>query len=546
MCGSVKWRRDLIRPRQIRSILLEHCDILAVITVDDRLGFPGVARMRSVLSLLFPVAVSAAALAALYNNVSSGFAILAILVLLNLGILLLSSGGRSRSAILKDARPSAICVLACLAAVAMLEVLFPRVMPLEYSKIKDLTKQFTDSKMQLEAEGTIMFTNEDQRRLGAAPSQSGSAPGLKRWHVPGADFAYFGYDPNSKLSYVNVFHWNSGGYYDHDYDLPRTDVVKRILVIGDSYVEAIQVPLTRSFHKLLEATLNSGTPDGDSMRHEVIALGSSGTGQVDHFKVLQNEAGRYNPDMVIITLCGNDFCDDDPDLKNELVLASGAVTPRIRRLASHGLYALAFAFRRLEDISRNRISVSPELLQWSRDDIPRVEDAWSRTLDKIRDSRNLCRERGVNFLLVYLGSDLEVRYALNPSDTLARLKAMGGPHQTMNWDLEKSVRRVASYCEDNDIPMLSLLEPLSAAQRETGHQVFGDHYTLFGHQVAAQVLRCALDSRVTRHSMDRVNLKQCLSLDSWGPVSPVAVVASPAAPTPATYVPATSRGGKSE
>jgi len=514
--------------------------------VDDRFGFLGVASMRFALSLLFPVAVTAALFAALYNNVSSGFAILAILILVNFGIVLVTAGRRPRLAVLGDARPSAFYVMASLCAVAILELLFPRFMPLEYSKIKDLTKQFTDSKMQLDPEGAVVFTNEDQRRLGGATALRGNGPELKRWHVPGADFAYFGHDPNSRLSYVNVFHWNARGYYDHDYALPRTDGVTRIVVIGDSYVEAIQVPLARSFHKLLEATLNSGLLDGDPKKHEVVALGSSGTGQVDHFKVLQNEAVRYNPDVVIVTLCGNDFCDDDPELKNELVLASGAITPRIRRLASHGLFALAFAFRRLEDIARNRIGVSPELLQWSGDDIPRVEAAWSRTLDQIRDSRDLCRERGVKFIVVYLGSDLEVRYALNPADTLARLKAMGGPHQTMNWDLGKSVRRVAAYCEDNDIPMLSLLEPLVAAQRETGHQVFGDHYTLFGHQVAAQVLRCALDSTVQLHAMERVSLKQCLSLDSWGPVSPVAVVAAPGTPTPATYVPASSRGGQPE
>src|SRR5208337_1728203 len=96
-------------------------------------------------------------------------------------------------------------------------------------------------------------------------------------------------------------------------------------------------------------------------------------------------------------------------------------------------------------------------------------------------------------------SDLEVKYGLDPERTVARLKAMGPVHQKMNWDMSKSLRRVTAFCEENDIILISLLEPLIAAQRETGKYVFGDHYTMFGHEVAGQVLARAVGFRLQAH-----------------------------------------------
>ena len=73
-------------------------------------------------------------------------------------------------------------------------------------------------------------------------------------------------------------------------------------------------------------------------------------------------------------------------------------------------------------------TMNPELLQWSKKDIPKVEKAWLRTLDYARKSRDLCQANGINFLLLFIGSEIEVRYALDPEGTVASLKAMGGPH----------------------------------------------------------------------------------------------------------------------
>jgi len=455
--------------------------------------------MLKVASLLFPWLGTALLFLVLYNNTLYGKAILASLMLVNVAmVVLLKKRVPSRFGP-ELAISSAVSVVAVLATFLALETLFPLALPHRYHEILDLSKGHNENPEDGLATHNSLFSNTEQRTRPGAHAVANREGGPKLWHVPGGQFTYYGFDPNTKSSYANRFVWNSKGYFDHDYDVERPESVRRVVVIGDSYVEAIQVPLARTFHKIVEAELNRGVA-GSALqpRMEVIALGNSGTGQAEHLRVLKEQAVRYKPDLILLMLCSNDFCDDDPELKHELVLAAGGMTPRTRRLASHGYFASAFALRRLEDIRRNRIAVSPELLQWTRDDIPRIEAAWDRTLNCIRESRDFCHAHGIEFVLVYLGSEIEIKNALDQAATLAGLKALGGPHREIAWDLGKSVRRINAFAEKHDVGFVSLLEPMIEAQKASGKSVFGDHYTVFGHQVAATVLTQAVEFRLQR------------------------------------------------
>ena len=471
------------------------------------LSAAGLSARRAFLGAVVPLVPSLATAPlffVLYNNSCYGQLILVGLILLNLIVFAIPRNRFAYPRIISWGRVLSSSVTAGLGAMLVIETLFPIMLPMEYASVLDLSKNFTNHSVNQEGGSAALFDNSEQRLTKGSNNGNNAEGQFKVWHSPGRSFAYYGWDPNSKIQYVNRFHWNSLGYFDHDYKLQKEAGIHRIVVIGDSYVEAVQVPLSATFHKLLEASLNSAAEQASVGGFEVIALGNSGTGQVTHQKVLKELAMSYKPDTVIVTLCSNDFCDDDPALKTEFVLSSRSVIhPRFRRLASHGFYALAFAWKRFEDLNKNRISVSPELLQWTREDVPRVEAAWARTLSSIRASRDYCRKQGIAFFLVYLGSDLEVRHAIDPESTIARLKAMGGPHEYISWDIEKSHRRVAAFCQESDIVFISLLEPLIAAQKSTGQSVFGDHYTMFGHQVAARVLNGSMQARLQTHFAGR-------------------------------------------
>lgn len=82
--------------------------------------------------------------------------------------------------------------------------------------------------------------------------------------------------------------------------------VFRILLLGDSYVEGLRVPLEQTFGKVLEAELNASAPAG--LRYEVVNAGVSGWGTDQQLLWLRTEGAKYQPDLVLLAFFpGNDF-----------------------------------------------------------------------------------------------------------------------------------------------------------------------------------------------------------------------------------------------
>lgn len=98
---------------------------------------------------------------------------------------------------------------------------------------------------------------------------------------------------------INSQGWNSG--HDH-YDIEKPPGVKRVAVIGDSYVEALTVPYDQSFAEQLDKLLNA-----DGERVEIYRYGIAGAPLSQYLHMLEHEVMRYSPDLVIILLIHNDF-----------------------------------------------------------------------------------------------------------------------------------------------------------------------------------------------------------------------------------------------
>lgn len=459
--------------------------------------------MTGIVTLL-PVVGSTILFLVLYNNLAYGTLILVILILLNAAVLAIPNARRPRVAV-SWAKLGSLCTLAVLGAFLAVESLFPAVWPHEYAQVRDLSKVVQRRSKEDLQWFQVVYTNGFDRKVQPAGLRRDQDEVTLSYHKPGAEFEYYGYEPNEKFKYLNIIRWNSRGYFDQEYAFAKPRDVYRMVFIGDSYVESMQVPLNATFHKLLEKNLNArkSTP-----RFEVIALGTSGTGMESHLKTLTSEAILYQPDAVAIALCGNDFCDDDPDLRRERTLAMGDVTPEFRDLVRHGYAAAAFALRRWNELQMNRIKASPEVLQWSAKDIPRIESGWHHTLETVRAARDFCASHQIRFVLVYVGSEVELKYALDPDRTIAELRKMYTGEPDFLWDMSKSVNRLRDYCAEHNMVLVSLLEPLITAQRQTGKFVFGDHYTLFGHEVAAEALQTALEPFLTESSSKEVSLER--------------------------------------
>ena len=90
---------------------------------------------------------------------------------------------------------------------------------------------------------------------------------------------------------------NASGFRDLDREPEKPKGVNRVALIGDSLIEAVQVPFAQTGGQLLEQKLNVG---GHHQRWEVLNFGISNYGIGQYLLVWENYAIRYQPDYVFV------------------------------------------------------------------------------------------------------------------------------------------------------------------------------------------------------------------------------------------------------
>jgi len=116
---------------------------------------------------------------------------------------------------------------------------------------------------------------------------------------------------------------NGHGLRDIEYEYTKPPDTFRILVLGDSYTEAVQVNLEQAYHTILEERLNA---TGAEPHIEVLNGGVSAYGVTRATAWYEEEGRRYEPDLVLLAYyMGNDMRDDHP------ALAQIDVLPGLRR-----------------------------------------------------------------------------------------------------------------------------------------------------------------------------------------------------------------------
>jgi len=108
---------------------------------------------------------------------------------------------------------------------------------------------------------------------------------------------------------------NSDGLRDREHWKIKPLNTFRIAVLGDSFVEALQVPFEESFCYLIEQQLRS-CPARAGHDVEVINFGVSGYGTAQELITLRSEVWQYSPDLVLLAVTtNNDISDNSQALK---------------------------------------------------------------------------------------------------------------------------------------------------------------------------------------------------------------------------------------
>lgn len=299
------------------------------------------------------------------------------------------------------------------------------------------------------------------------------------WHEPGKTMVYTGALLSPRQPFTNEVRWNQGGWHDVDHAREKPAGKARFLVLGDSYVEGVQVPRDNLYHRRVERELEArgvGPAEG-------IGIGWAGWGQGEELDALGTHGLDYRPDLVLLEfLPSNDVRNNDDELE-ALARAETWDGTFARRAFVQALGARLFFSACVTD----RLDLVLRALQGRKDAIdldvyrerPRARSdlwarSWKHTEDLLGSMRALAASRGAELAVVVFTSELSIGIPI-----------AGAPE-----DLDPSLpeRRIREICARREIPCLDLaprfaLVPLE--ERRTLHLRDDGHWSTHGHERAA-------------------------------------------------------------
>ena len=118
--------------------------------------------------------------------------------------------------------------------------------------------------------------------------------------APGTETVFTGQHVKIRPTTIKI---SSQGIRDRAYPLEKPKGVYRIVILGDSVSFGWGVELDETFPKLLEFFLNEREPG----KYEVINFSVPGYNFSQEVATLETKCLAYHPDLVIFSVCGNDY-----------------------------------------------------------------------------------------------------------------------------------------------------------------------------------------------------------------------------------------------
>jgi len=341
-------------------------------------------------------------------------------------------------------------------------------------------------------------------------------PGVRGWYV------------KEGKAYVEI---NSDGLRDREHSIAKPANTFRIAIIGDSYAEALQVPVESAFWSVMERDLTSCVSRTKQL--EVLNFGVSGYGTVQELITLRQQVWKYSPDIIILAFTtSNDITDNSRVLRktnevpyyipenDRLVLddsfkenpnfrfrqssfgqvwtwfrdhfrliqailgASRAIRLRLESLRSPAQpekSAVSVKSKDLELSSElgldNLIYVEPESAEW--------KEAWKVTEELVETMRNEVLAKGARFLVMTLSNGPQVAPSAESRTNFMqrfgvtdlfypdnRIKALGARER---FDVLALAPEMQSYASQNKIVLHGFDGTLGSGHWNTaGHHVAGD------------------------------------------------------------------------
>lgn len=346
-------------------------------------------------------------------------------------------------------------------------------------------------------------------------------------HIPGA------YYRHTKEGFSEGY-FNSHGFRDRERSYEKPANTYRILIMGDSQVEALQVSLTNSFPALLEQALNDRAL---SQRFEVLSLGQAGFGTAEEYMRYMNFGVKYSPDLVLVLFTTtNDFQDNSKvlswqlprfyftfDQNKNLVLDSSTLDAYekdytllkrlFQRFKQHSYLASLISERLFllrTDLQKTQLEAHAPAIEGMNDGAkvpefsglniflhdrsPRWEEAFDITKGILLKFRSSVEERGARFILV-TNPGAEQVYP----EMAEQLNRQYG----RVFDYEQPNRILGEFAKKEAITLFELMPVFQSHHSETGAYLHGfgssrgGHWNERGHRLAAaEIMKFLIDKHL--------------------------------------------------
>ena len=322
---------------------------------------------------------------------------------------------------------------------------------------------------------------------------------------------------------------NSVGFRDTKHTYSKGQDVFRIVMLGDSFCDFLDLPLKQLFHSVLERKLNSEL----HQPIERINLGISGFGTAQEYLALKHYGLKYRPDLVILAFyLGNDVHDNslewqgrDMDVTHTttpfFVLKDGTLEPkppnpnpgeaptnieskaplqRIKDFANKDFPDVVYRIRNVPLLAKfllelGLIEAEPNLPRtldpgtelYLEQYPPEVAEAWEVTKALILKLAEELEASKIGFLVVVIPLEFEFRV-----DELKKVLEYA-EMRTLKIDPRKPEGILSKFLETNHINFLLLHPGFEKYNNETGkslhfHRPGDNHWNADGHALAAQLI----------------------------------------------------------
>ena len=290
---------------------------------------------------------------------------------------------------------------------------------------------------------------------------------------------------------------NRLGFHDME-PRPRKKVGRRVLLLGDSYVAALSVPVPRIVGKRIQHHLNRNS----RVRYEVVSIGQEDWGPREELAALKRFGPGLAPDLVVeLFLPLNDVRNSSPELE-EIVARQFWSMDRPRPGWSNltaenapGLFIEGSALNRFLSFHLDRLLASKNDREIPLDYevyAAGYDETWEKAFQSVEslilEMREASRSLGASFCLVSASTPQGVYGA---QEGLALLLDAYPAMRNRSWNLDGPNRRLEAFCEKHHIPFLSL-EPLFRKEyREHGtrlHWKYDGHWNVAGNDLAGALM----------------------------------------------------------